>query len=307
MAKITIVGAGNVGATTTRVCAEKQLGEIVLIDIIEGVPQGKALDLMESAPLQYYDINIKGTNDYKDTEGSDVVVLTAGLARKPGMSREDLRDKNADIIKMVTENVIAGSPNCIMIVVSNPVDTMTFVAKKYSNLPKERIMGMAGLLDSTRFRHFISAELDVSHEDVDAMVLGLHGDDMVPLPRYATVSGISITELISADKIDAMVERTKKGGGEIVALLKTGSAYYAPGASVGVMVESIVRDSKRVVSCPAWLEGEYGLKDIFMGVPCVLGKNGIERILELKLTDEEQAHMNKSAEGVKKSIAELKV
>jgi malate dehydrogenase len=305
--KITVVGSGHVGATTAQLCAYKNLGDVVLIDIIEGVPQGKALDLMESAPIEGFDMTLKGTNDYADTKDSDIVVITAGLPRKPGMSREDLRDVNANIVKDVAEKVAAHSPNCFMIVVSNPVDTMTWVAMKYAKLAKNRIVGMAGVLDASRFRHFIAAELGVSHDDVHAMVLGLHGEDMVPLPTHTSVSGVPITELIAADKIKAMVERTRDGGAEIVKYLKTGSAYYAPGSSITQMVQSIVRDEKRVLPCPVFLDGEYGIKGIFMGVPCVLGSSGVEKILELKLSGDEQALMNKSAEGVKKSVAQLKV
>ncbi len=305
--KITIVGAGHVGATAAQLCAYKRLGNVVLIDIVEGVPQGKALDLMESAPLENFDMKISGTNDYADTKDSDIVVITAGLPRKPGMSREDLRDVNAGIVKEVAEKAIEQSPNCFMIVVTNPVDTMTWIAKKYSNLPKNRVIGMAGVLDATRFRHFISLELGVSNEDVSAMVMGLHGDDMVPMPNHTSVAGIPISELIPKEKIDRMVDRTRKGGGEIVKYLKTGSAYYAPGSSIAQMVEAIVRDKKRVVSCPAYLEGEYGLDGIFMGVPCVLGAGGVEKILELELTDEVKALLKKSAESVRKSVSQLTV
>ncbi|MBI3794960.1 MAG: malate dehydrogenase [Nitrospinae bacterium] len=305
--KITIVGAGNVGATAAQLCAYKNLGDVVLIDVVDGVPQGKALDMMESAPSEGFDMRVTGTNDYADTKGSDIVVITAGLPRKPGMSREDLRDVNANIVKEVAEKAAAQSPNCFMIVVSNPVDTMTWVAMKYAKLAKNRIVGMAGVLDAMRFRHFIAAELNVSHDDVHAMVLGLHGEDMVPLPDHSSVSGIPITALIAADKIKAMVDRTKDGGAEIVKYLKTGSAYYAPGASIAQMVQSIVRDEKRVLPCPVFLDGEYGIKGIFMGVPCVLGQGGVEKILELRLTGEETALMNKSADGVNKSVAQLKV
>ncbi len=305
--KITIVGAGHVGATTAQHCVEKRLGDVVLIDIVEGVPQGKALDMMESAPLLGFDMIVSGTNDYADTANSDVVVITAGLPRKPGMSREDLRDTNANIVKEVTENIIKHSPNCIMIVVSNPVDTMTYVAMKTSGLPKNRILGMAGVLDAARFRHFISDELKVSHLDVHATVMGLHGTDMVPLPSHSSVAGIPITELISKEKIDKMVQRTRDGGAEIVKLLKTGSAYYAPGASVAEGIESIIRDKKRVHPCPVYLEGEYGLDGIFMGVPCIIGADGVEKIIELKLNDEERALLQKSAESVRNSVKQLKV
>jgi malate dehydrogenase len=305
--KITIVGSGFVGATAAQLCAYKNLGDIVLIDIIDGVPQGKALDMMESAAIEGFDMKVKGTNDYADTKDSDIVVITAGLARKPGMSREDLRDTNANIVKEVAEKIAAQSPNCFMIVVSNPVDTMTWVAMKYAKLAKNRIVGMAGVLDASRFRHFIAAELGVSHDDIHSMVLGLHGEDMVPLPSHSSVSGIPITELISAEKINAMVARTRDGGAEIVKLLKTGSAYYAPGSSIAQMVQSIVRDEKRVLPCPVFLDGEYGIKGIFMGVPCVLGASGIEKIIELKLSNDEKALMQKSSESVKKSVSQLKV
>lgn len=305
--KITIIGAGHVGATTAQLCAYKKLGHIVLIDIVEGIPQGKTLDMMESAPLEDFDCNIIGTNDYADTRDSDIVVITAGMPRKPGMTREDLRDVNAEIVKTVTEQVIKHSPDCFMIVVTNPVDTMTWVAKKYSGLPKRRIVGMAGVLDSTRFRHFISNELGVSNEDVHAMVMGLHGEDMVPLPSHTSVAGIPLTELVPEEKIDEMVIRTRNGGGEIVKYLKTGSAYYAPASSITQMIESILRNQRKILPCPAYMEGEYGIKDIFMGVPCVLGASGLERIIELKLTDEEKALLNKSAESVKKSVAQLQV
>ncbi|MDH5541603.1 MAG: malate dehydrogenase [Nitrospinota bacterium] len=305
--KITIVGAGHVGATTAQLCAYKKLGNVVMYDIVEGIPQGKALDLMESAPLEHFDMKVTGTNDYKDTANSDVVVITAGIPRKPGMTREDLRDTNANIVKDVAENIIKHSPNCIMIVVSNPVDTMTYVAKKYSGLPKNRILGMAGVLDAARFRHFISLELGVSNEDIHAMVLGLHGTDMVPLPSHTSVAGIPITELIPKDRIEDLVQRTRDGGAEIVKYLKTGSAYYAPGASIAQGIESIIRDKKRVHPCPVFLEGEYGINGIFMGVPCIIGANGVEKIIEMHLNEEEMALLHKSADGVKKSISQLKV
>ncbi|MBI5178586.1 MAG: malate dehydrogenase [Nitrospinae bacterium] len=305
--KITIVGAGHVGATTAQLCAYKKLGNVVLIDVVEGIPQGKALDLMESAPLENFDMRVTGTNDYADTKDSDIVVITAGLPRKPGMTREDLRDVNAGIVKDVAEKVSAHSPNCFMIVVTNPVDTMTWVAMKYAKLAKNRVVGMAGVLDATRFRHFISLELGVSHGDVQAMVLGLHGEDMVPLPSHSSVSGIPLPELMSKERIADLCKRTQDGGAEIVKYLKTGSAYYAPASSVAQMVESVVRDKKRVLPCPVYLEGEYGLNGIFMGVPCVLGMNGVEKIIELEMTGEEKALLNKSADGVKKSVSQLKV
>ncbi|MDH5509811.1 MAG: malate dehydrogenase [Nitrospinota bacterium] len=305
--KITVIGAGHVGATVAQLVAYKQLGDVCLIDVVDGLPQGKALDLLESAPLENFDSRLVGTNDYLDTAGSDIVVITAGLARKPGMTREDLRDKNAGIVKGVCEEVIKHSPNCFMIVVTNPLDTMTYVAKKYTGLDKSRIVGMAGVLDSTRFRSFIAAELDVSMEDVSATVLGLHGEDMVPMPRLSSVAGIPITELLPKEKIDEMVERTKFGGAEIVKLLKTGSAYYAPGASVVNMVESVLLEKNRLVAAAAYLEGEYGIDGLFMGVPVKLGARGVEQVVELHLTDEEKEALHKSAEAVKHSMASLKV
>ncbi|MGK7346656.1 MAG: malate dehydrogenase [Candidatus Nitrospinota bacterium M3_3B_026] len=305
--KITIVGAGHVGATCAQLIAYKRLGHVTLIDIVEGVPQGKALDLMESSPLEDFDSKIIGTNSYEDTAGSDIVVVTAGLARKPGMSREDLRDKNAEIIKSVSEQLIKHSPGCFMIVVTNPLDTMAWVAKKYTGLDRSRILGMAGVLDSTRFRSFIAMELGVSSEDVHATVLGLHGDDMVPMPRYSSVAGIPVTELLPKEKIDGMVDRTRKGGGEIVSLLKTGSAYYAPASSVVNMVESIVLDKNRIVPAAAYLEGEYGIEGVFMGVPVKLNWSGVGKVMELKLTGEESAALRKSAESVRESMAQLKV
>jgi malate dehydrogenase len=305
--KITIVGTGHVGATAAQLAAYKELGDIVLIDIIEGVPQGKGLDLQESAPLELFDSSIIGTNDYKDTANSDIVVITAGVPRKPGMSREDLLDINVKIVKSVTEQVVKYSPNAFVIVVSNPLDAMCYVAMKVGNFPRHRIVGMAGVLDSARMRAFIAMELNVSMDDVQAMVLGLHGDDMVPLPRYSTVSGISITELLSKEQIEKIIERTRKGGGEIVNLLKTGSAYYAPGAAIVQMIESILKDKKRVLPCAAYLEGEYGINGIFMGVPVKLGGKGIEEIIQIKLSDDEMAAMNKSADDVKKTVGQIKL
>ncbi|MBF0169991.1 MAG: malate dehydrogenase [Nitrospinae bacterium] len=305
--KITVVGAGNVGATTAQLLAYKKLGHVYLVDVAEGIPHGKALDLMESAPLENFDSRIVGLNSYEETAGSDIVIVTAGLARRPGMTREDLRDKNAEIMKTVAEQVAHYSPNCFMIVVTNPVDTMTYVAKKYSGLGKHRIVGMAGVLDSTRFRSFISMELGVSNEDVHATVLGLHGEDMVPMPRFSSVAGIPLTELMSAEKINELVERTKHGGAEIVQLLKTGSAFYAPASSVVNMVESIVLEKNRIVPAAAYLEGEYGLDGIFMGVPVLLNWSGVAKIIELPLTAEESAALNKSAQGVLESVSHLKV
>jgi len=305
--KISIIGAGNVGATVANICAGKRLGEIVLIDIIEGFAEGKALDISESSPLEQFDLNIKGGTDYKLTENSDIVVITSGLPRKPGMSREDLRDTNAEIVKEVSENIIKYSPNTFLIVVTNPLDTMTWVAKKYTNLPKERIVGMAGVLDSTRFRSFVAMELNMSPFEISAMVLGLHGPHMVPLPRYTTVSGIPITELLDKKTIERLADRTRKGGTEIVELLKKGSAYYAPGASIAYMVEAIVKNSKRIVPAAAWLGGEYGLNNIFMGVPVLIGSKGVEKIIELELTKEELDSLHKSASEISHSIEMLKV
>mgnify|MGYP001564370549 CR=1 FL=1 len=301
--KISIIGAGNVGATTAHWIASKELGHVVLLDIVEGMPQGKALDLLEAAPIEGFDIDIKGTNSYEDTKNSDIVVITSGVARKPGMSREDLLSINTKIVKEVTENVAKQSPNSIMIVVTNPLDAMVFVVSKISNFPKHRVLGMAGILDSTRFRTFIAKELDVSVEDVDAIVLGGHGDTMVPLPRYSTVNGISITELMSKEKISAIVERTRKGGEEIVNLLKTGSAFYAPGAAVAQMAESILKDKKRILPCAAYCENEYNVGGYFVGVPVKLGRNGVEEVIELKLTLEEMSQFKKSVEHVKSLVA----
>ena len=278
---------------------------MVIIDIVEGVPQGKALDLQESSCLQVFDSVVTGTNDYKDTANSDIVVITAGLPRKPGMSREDLLATNAKIVQSVTANIMEHSCDPIIIVVSNPLDAMVYMAKKTSNLPKNKIIGMAGVLDSARLRTFVSLELGCSLVDVDAMVLGGHGDSMVPLPRYTSVSGISITELMTSEQIERVVERTRKGGAEIVSLLKTGSAFYAPGASVVKMIEAILQDKRRILPCTAYLEGEYGWSGIFFGVPVMMGVHGIEKIIELNMTDEEQAALNKSAEDVKKTCSEI--
>lgn len=305
--KITVIGAGNVGATTAQLLAYKMLGHITIVDVVEGLAKGKALDLMESAPLANFDSRIVGTTSYEETADSDIVVITAGVARKPGMSREDLRDINAEIVKSAAEQVIKHSPNCFMIVVTNPLDTMTWVAMKYTGLPKNRILGMAGVLDSTRFRSFIAMELGVSNDDVHATVLGLHGEDMVPMPRLSSVAGIPITELLSKEKIDAIVERTRQGGGEIVKLLKTGSAFYAPAASVVNMVESILQEKNRIVPAAAYLEGEYGLHGIFMGVPVKLNWSGVESVVELKLTKEEMSALHQSADAVHKSVGQLKV
>jgi len=300
--KITIVGAGNVGATAAHWAAEKELGDIVLVDIIEGMPQGKALDLMEASPVDGFDSNIIGANSYEATKDSDVVIITSGLARKPGMSREDLLQKNKEIVQSVVEQIVNASPDCIIIIVSNPLDTMTYLALKVSKFPKNRVVGMAGILDAARFRAFIAMELNVSVADTQAMLLGGHGDDMVPLPRFSTVSGIPVTELLSPEQIERIVQRTRKAGGEIVGLLKTGSAYYSPSLGVVTMAESILKDKKRIIPCCAYLEGEYGLNDIYFGVPVKLGANGVEEIIELKLNADELAAVKKSAEGVNKSI-----
>ncbi len=305
--KISIVGAGNVGATVANICASQKLGEVVLIDVVEGLAEGKALDIAESSPLQHFDLNIKGGTDYQITENSDIVVLCSGMPRTPGMTREDLRDTNAEIIKEVSEKMIQRSPGMFLIVVTNPLDTMTWVAKKYTGLPKQKIVGMAGVLDSTRLRTFVAMELNVSPVDVSAMVLGLHGPHMVPLPRYTTVSGIPITQLLDEEAIERLSNRTRKGGTEIVELLKRGSAFYAPGASIAYMVEAIVKNSRRIVPAAAWLEGEYGLQDIFMGVPVLIGSQGVEKIIELELKESELESLRASATEIKNSVAMLKV
>jgi len=303
--KITIVGAGNVGATAAHWAAQTEIGDIVLVDVIEGMPQGKALDLLETGPVEGFDTRIIGTNRYEETANSAVVIITSGLARKPGMSREDLLAKNKEIVSSVTAEIVKRSPQAILIVVTNPLDTMAYLVKKVSGFPKHRVIGMAGILDAARFRSFIAAELNCSVEDIQAFVLGGHGDEMVPLPRYSTVAGIPITELMSQGQIDRLVERTRRGGGEIVALLKTGSAYYCPSAAAVQMAEAILKDKKRILPCSAYLEGEYGLSDLYFGVPVKLGANGVEQVIEVKLTPEEKAALEKSATLVKKSIAEL--
>ena len=303
--KITVVGAGQVGSTVAQLVAFKNLGDVVIIDIIEGVPQGKALDLQESSCLQDFDSIVTGTNDYKDTANSDIVVITAGLPRKPGMSREDLLATNAKIVQSVTQKIMEHSRSPIVIVVSNPLDAMVYMAMKTCNLPKNQVVGMAGVLDSARLRTFVSLELGCSLVDVDAMVLGGHGDSMVPLPRYTSVSGISITELMTQEQIERVVERTRKGGAEIVQLLKTGSAFYAPGASVVKMIEAILRDKRRILPCTAYLEGEYGWSGIFFGIPVMMGIHGIEKVIELKLKDEEKAALDSSARDVKKTCDEV--
>ena len=303
--KITIVGAGQVGTTVAQLLSYHNVGNLVIIDIIEGVPQGKALDLQQSGCLQAFDSLIIGTNDYKDTADSDIVVITAGVPRKPGQDRAELLKINAKIMKSVTEEVMKHSSNPFIIVVSNPLDAMVYLCKQVSGLPKNRVIGMAGVLDSARFRTFVSLELNCSLVDVDAMVLGGHGDSMVPMPRYTTVSGISITDLMEQEQIDRLVDRTRKGGAEIVGLLKTGSAFMAPGASVVKMIDAILRDKRRILPCTVYLEGEYGWDGIFFGVPVKLGINGIEEIIELKLTQEEKEAMDKSAKEVKGMIDEV--
>lgn len=305
--KISIIGAGFVGATAAHWAAEKELGDIVLVDILEGIPQGKALDLYEAAPIEGFDSRVIGTNAFEETKDSDVVVITSGVARKPGMSREDLLATNKKIIESVVAQVVKASPNAILIMVANPLDTMTYLAVKRSGLPKERVMGMAGILDTGRFKAFISMELGVSVEDIQSLLLGGHGDEMVPLPRYTTVSGIPLAQLLPMQTIDRLVDRARKGGGEIVNLLKTGSAFYAPGAAAIQMVEAILKDKKRILPCCVYLDGEYGLKDICFGVPVKLGAKGVESIIQLDLTSEEKALVAKSAESVKKSILELKL
>lgn len=296
--KVTVVGAGNVGATAAQRLAEKELCDVVLIDIIEGVPQGKALDLTEAAPIEKHDAHLTGTNSYELSKGSDIVIITAGIPRKPGMSRDDLISTNAGIMKNVTQQIAALSPEAILIIVSNPLDAMCQVAFDISGFPKQRVIGMAGVLDSARFRAFISMELNVSVENTHAFVLGGHGDTMVPLPRYSTVAGIPITELLPKDRIEAMVERTANGGAEIVSLLKTGSAYYAPASAAVEMSESILKDKKKILPCAAYLEGEYGINNLFIGVPVKLGATGIEEIVQIDLTEEENVALRKSADAV---------
>jgi len=305
--KISIIGAGFVGATAAHWAAEKELGDVVLVDILEGIPQGKALDLFEASPIEGFDARVIGTNGYEETKDSDVVIITSGVPRKPGMSREDLLDINRKIVESVVAEVVARSPKAILLMVTNPLDTMTYLAYKKSGFPRERVMGMAGVLDTARFRSFIAMELGVSVEDIQSLLLGGHGDEMVPLPRYTTVSGIPLSQLLPKEAIDRLVDRTRKGGGEIVNLLKTGSAFYAPSAGVIQMAEAVLKDKKRILPCCAYLDGEYGLKDICFGVPVKLGARGIESVIELELTEEERKLVAKSAESVKKSIAELKL
>jgi malate dehydrogenase len=306
--KITVIGAGNVGATTAQRLVDRQLAnEVVLVDILEGIPQGKALDMYESTPVEMTDVHVVGSNGYGETANSEIIVITAGIARKPGMSRDDLMNTNSGIVKSCTEQAVAKSPNAILVVVSNPLDVMTYVAMKVSGFPRQRVMGMAGVLDTARFRSFIALELNVSVEDVTAFVLGGHGDSMVPLARYSTVAGIPITELLSKEKLDQLIKRTRDGGIEIVNYLKTGSAYYAPSSAAVQMVEAIVKDKKRILPCSAFLQGEYGLRDTFVGVPVKLGKGGMEEILQIKLNADEQAALEKSANDVSAQIAKLKL
>jgi malate dehydrogenase len=297
--KITVVGSGNVGATVAQRVADKQLADVVLIDILEGIPQGKGLDLLEAGPIEGYDARIKGTNDYADTANSDLVVMTAGFPRKPGMSRDDLLKANYDVVKGTIEKVVKNSPDCILIIVTNPLDAMAQTAFKVSGFSKNRVIGMAGVLDTARYRTFIAEALNVSVQNVQGFVLGGHGDSMVPVPRYTTVAGIPVGELMPKEKLDAIIQRTRSGGAEIVNYLKTGSAFYAPSAAVVEMIEAIFRDRKKILPCTAYLEGEYGIKGLFVGVPAKLGARGIEQIIEIKLTSEEQAALQKSADAVK--------
>src|ERR1700742_4965695 len=305
--KVTIVGAGNVGATAAHWIAAKELADIVLVDVVEGVPQGKGLDLREALPIEKRDVHVIGTNDYAHTVNSDIVIRPAGIPRKPGMSRDDLLHTNYKIMSEVVGKVVAASPNAILIIVSNPLDAMAQAAYKLAKVNRERVIGMGGILDSARFRSFIAEELKVSVENVTAFVLGGHGDTMVPLPRYSTVAGIPITELMEKSRLDAIVQRTRDGGAEIVKYLKTGSAYYAPAASAVEMVEAILKDKKKILPCAVYLEGEYGINGFFVGVPCKLGKDGLEQIIEIKLTPEEDAALKKSADAVKELCAVIGV
>ena len=304
--KITVVGGGNVGASCAVNLALKELGDVVLVDVVEGVPQGKGLDMAQMGPIEGYDSIITGANSYEETANSDVVVITAGLARKPGMSRDDLLLANYAVVKSVTENIAKHSPNAILVLVTNPLDAMCWTAQQVSKFPKNRVIGMAGVLDTARFRCFLATELNVSVENVTAVVLGGHGDTMVPLVRLSSVSGIPLTELIPADKLAAIVDRTRNGGAEIVKHLKTGSAYYAPSAAAVEMVESILKDKKKVLPCAAYLEGEYGINGLFVGVPCKLGANGIEKIYEIQLTADEKAALHKSAAAVQELVDVMK-
>jgi malate dehydrogenase len=303
--RVTVIGAGNVGATTAQRIIETGLADVVLVDIVEGLPQGKALDLAEAAPVVGYDVRVTGTNDYADTAGSKIIVVTSGLARQPGMSRDDLVAKNAGIVSSVVKQAVAVSPDAIIIVVTNPLDAMCHVAMQASGFPRERVIGMAGVLDSARFRHFIADELNISVRDVRAFVLGGHGDTMVPLPRHSTVGGVPITELLPQERITQLIDRTRNGGAEVVALLKTGSAYYAPAASVVEMVEAILLDRRRILPCAAYLQGEYGIDGLFVGVPVVLGNAGMERVIEISLTEGEKAELAHSAASVRELVEKL--
>ena len=304
--KVSIIGAGMTGATTAHWLAEREFADLVLVDVVEGMPQGKALDLQESLPVIGIDVKITGSNTFEATAGSDIVVITAGLPRKPGMSRDDLLSANAEIVRNATQESLKYSPEAILIVLTNPLDTMTYLAMKVGDLPPERVIGQAGILDSARMRAFVAMELGVSVENINCYVLGGHGDDMVPLVRHSNVAGVPLNELLPADKLDAIVERTRKGGGEIVSLLKTGSAFYAPGAAVAQMVESILKDKNLIVPAAAYMRGEYGLHDIFFGVPVQLGRKGMVKIVEYHLNDQEQAALNNSADAVNQTIAALK-
>ncbi len=305
--KITVVGAGNVGATVAQYAVERELGDVVLVDVVEGLPQGKALDLLQAGPVHRYDCRLVGSNGYDETAGSDIVVITAGLARKPGMTRDDLLFKNAEIVTAVVAQVAPRSPQAILVLVTNPLDAMVQLAWRKSGFPPERVVGMAGVLDSARFRTFIARELDVSVENVTAFVLGGHGDTMVPLPRYSTVAGIPITELLPPERIQALVQRTRDGGAEIVGLLKTGSAYYAPAASTVEMVEAILKDKKKILPCAAYLTGQYGVRGLYVGVPVKLGRGGVEQVIEIRLTDEERAAFQRSAAAVRELVDKLKL
>jgi malate dehydrogenase len=305
--KISVIGAGNVGASVAQYAVEKELGDVVLVDILEGIPQGKALDLLQAGPVHGYDSTLVGSNGYDETADSDIVVITAGLARKPGMTRDDLLFKNAEIVGGVVEQVVSRSRNAILILVTNPLDAMVQLAWKRSGLPPARVIGMAGVLDSARFRTFIAQELQVSVENVTAFVLGGHGDSMVPLPRYSTVAGIPITDLLSPERIQALVKRTANGGAEIVGLLKSGSAYYAPAASTVEMIEAILKDKKKILPCAAYLEGQYGVSGLYVGVPVKLGRSGVEQIIEIKLTADESAAFQKSAGAVRELVEKLKL
>jgi malate dehydrogenase len=303
--KVTVVGAGNIGGTTALHLALRNYTDVVLVDIIEGLPQGKALDILESGPILRFDSSVVGTNDYEDTAGSDVAIITSGKPRQPGMSREDLLNENQDIVSSVTEQLAEYSPECKIIVVANPLDAMCHVALETSGFPRERVIGMAGILDTARYRTFIAQELDASVRDVFALVLGGHGDTMVPLPSMATVSGVPITQMLSEDKVDEIVQRTRQGGGEIVELLGSGSAFYAPAAAIVEMVDAILLDQKRILPCAAFLQGEYGIEDLFVGVPVKLGADGIEDIIELDLTDEEREDLEYSANDVRNMVEVL--